>query len=236
MKDKNTLYERIYQQRNIRKILGERKYETYKELTKMNFGTNLLMLQLAEECSELSQACLKYVRTDSRNKPKGSKEEILDNFSKEVADVLLCIEMLEDMLDVDDIEKRREFKLERWNEGLLTRLGEDTRHETIKELRRCEMNFRNFNKDTEGVGKKVEKNILEKINTPGAEAKKEFIQTYESGMYVGKNVEDEKVILMNDNHHGMEIWIKHKEKPNWWEVVSYDKDGYQESVTYEHNK
>ncbi len=94
------------------------KYEMYKELVKMGIGTNLLMMQLAEECSELSQACLKYIRTNSKNEPKGTKEEILDNFSEEVADVLLCIELLDDMLDADDIESRCDFKLDRWVQRL----------------------------------------------------------------------------------------------------------------------
>ena len=34
----------------------------------------------------------------------------------------------------------------------------------------------------------------------------------------------------------MEIWTKHKEKPNWWEIVSYDEDGSQESVTYKSDR
>lgn len=101
------------------------KYEMYKELIKMDLGTNLLMLQLAEECSELSQSCLKYVRTNSKNEPKGTKEEILDNFSEEVADVLLCIELLDDMLDADDIESRCDFKLGRWMNRLHNSLCEE---------------------------------------------------------------------------------------------------------------
>ncbi len=68
------------------------------------------------------------------------------------------------------------------------------------------------------------------------EARKRFIQEVESGMYTGRNVEGEEVILINENHVGMEIWTRHKEKPNWWEVVHYDKEGYQEGVTYERSE
>lgn len=72
--------------------------------------------------------------------------------------------------------------------------------------------------------------VLAKLNT--SQGRKTFIDNIESGIYTGRNVEGEEVILMNENHVGMEIWTKHKEKPNWWEVVSYDEDGCQESVTY----
>ena len=65
-----------------------------------------------------------------------------------------------------------------------------------------------------------------------SQGRKVFIDNIESGIYTGRNVEGEEVILMNENRVGMEIWTKHKEKPNWWEVVSYDEDGFQESVSY----
>lgn len=80
----------------------------------------------------------------------------------------------------------------------------------------------------------VVQSVLAEMNT--VQGRKKFIDSFESGMYAGRNVEDEEVILMNENHVGMEIWTKHKEKPNWWEIVSYDKDGSQESVTYKSDR
>ncbi len=79
--------------------------------------------------------------------------------------------------------------------------------------------------------KKIRKSTLENFNIQ--EGRKEFIDAYGSGMYAGRNVEDEEVMVLNGKGVGMEIWTRHKEKPNWWEVVSYDKEGCQESVTYE---
>ena len=80
----------------------------------------------------------------------------------------------------------------------------------------------------------VVQSVLAEMDT--AKGRKKFIDSFESGMYAGRNVEDEEVILMNENHVGMEIWTKHKEKPNWWEIVSYDEDGSQESVTYKSDR
>jgi hypothetical protein len=76
----------------------------------------------------------------------------------------------------------------------------------------------------------VNKKILEKMNT--TEGKKQFIDNYESNMYAGWNVDGERVIVMNEQGSGMEIWTKHKEKLNWYEVVGYDENGIQEYVSY----
>ena len=76
----------------------------------------------------------------------------------------------------------------------------------------------------------IPREILERMNTP--QGRKHFIDNYESSMYVGKNVDGEEVIVMNEQGSGMEIWTKHKEKPNWYEVVGYDEDGIQEYVSY----
>ena len=76
----------------------------------------------------------------------------------------------------------------------------------------------------------INKGILEKMNT--TEGKKQFIDNYESSMYAGWNIDGERVIVMNEQGSGMEIWTKHKEKPNWYEVVGYDENGNQEYVNY----
>lgn len=59
-----------------------------------------------------------------------------------------------------------------------------------------------------------------------------FIQTMESNLYVGKNVDGEEVQVRLQQGEGMEIWTRHHAKPMWWEVVTFDEFGLQVSVTY----
>ena len=64
------------------------------------------------------------------------------------------------------------------------------------------------------------------------ENRAKFIREMESDLYVGKNVDGEEVQVRLQQGAGMEIWTRHHEKPRWWEVVSFDEYGFQESVTY----
>lgn len=66
------------------------------------------------------------------------------------------------------------------------------------------------------------------------EVRKKFIETVESGIYFGTNVEGEDVQVLVDRGKGMAVKTNHKEKPLWWEVVEYDSEGFQESVSYRH--
>ena len=75
------------------------------------------------------------------------------------------------------------------------------------------------------------KNLI-KLDT--AEQRKDFIQTTEPGVYTGLNVDDEEIMVLVDSKAGMIVKTIHTAKPNWYEVVYYDEDGYQEGVTYEH--
>lgn len=59
-----------------------------------------------------------------------------------------------------------------------------------------------------------------------------FINTMESDLYVGKNVDGDEVQVRLQKGVGIEIWTRHKEKPKWWEVVAFDELGFQVSVTY----
>lgn len=66
-----------------------------------------------------------------------------------------------------------------------------------------------------------------------AEERKKFISQTESGIYTGINVDGEEVVVIVQQFQGLEIKTHHKEKPKWYEVQSYDKEGYQESLSYE---
>ena len=74
-----------------------------------------LLIQLAEECAELSQACLKIVRVSGNNPPKGNLRDLDASFTEELADVQLCMAMLPHyMKDDEAIENIKEHKLNRW--------------------------------------------------------------------------------------------------------------------------
>lgn len=79
-------------------------------------GVENILCQLAEESSELSQACLKYRRAIKGLTPK-TKEEVIDNLVEEMADVLLNIEQIYYLLGNDiksKIENVQNFKGSRW--------------------------------------------------------------------------------------------------------------------------
>ena len=87
-------------------------------------GTKEMLIQLAEECSELSQACLKYVRYLNDVNPTFKTEDvILDNLHEEYADVRICLEELKDgkVIDVDKVvdwmQRKRDRIEERFSES-----------------------------------------------------------------------------------------------------------------------
>jgi len=63
--------------------------------------------------------------------------------------------------------------------------------------------------------------------------RKRFMSCVGEGLYAGHNIDGEEVIVCVGCDNGMTISTIHKEKPNWYEVVEYDEDGYQVSVSYE---
>ena len=81
-----------------------------------HLGPNEMLLQLAEECAELSQACLKMVRASKGLTPK-SVSECKDNLTEELNDVKVCMEMVESL--VPGLQARqqfyKEYKTERWH-------------------------------------------------------------------------------------------------------------------------
>lgn len=84
-------------------------------------GTPAMLEQTAEECIELSHACLKLARyLRGENKVYKTKEEIYSNLSEEIADVYICIdELLEaGVISQESIDSNIMTKLERMRKRL----------------------------------------------------------------------------------------------------------------------
>jgi hypothetical protein len=61
------------------------------------------------------------------------------------------------------------------------------------------------------------------LNFSDTKAVKEFIQNTESGMYTGRNVEGESIMILHDQGDGFEL---HTEQSNGWvRVNSYNEHG-----------
>lgn len=86
----------------------------------------IALLQLAEECSELSKAALKLNRKLGGFNPTPLTLEVAkSNLMEEIADVRVCLRNLENIygkLDTRDIER---LKIARWKARLEERLDED---------------------------------------------------------------------------------------------------------------
>lgn len=87
-------------------------------------GEDAAILQLAEECGELSQACSKMVRKRvfPQNPTPKTVEECEAAMNEEVADVLFCIEELvkAGIIDSEVVDEWYKKKQDRW----LTRISE----------------------------------------------------------------------------------------------------------------
>lgn len=71
-----------------------------------------ILIQLAEECTELSQVILKLVRkVDGRNPTPRSIDEIMENIKEELTDVKICLDTIGDKY-IDEFTYRS--KLDRW--------------------------------------------------------------------------------------------------------------------------
>ena len=86
-------------------------------------GVRTVLEQLVEECAELQQVCMKYIRKlDDTNPTPKTKESIIANMTEEVADVQLCIECLPSFIrNHNKIVQWKEYKIDRW----LQRLAEN---------------------------------------------------------------------------------------------------------------
>ena len=95
-------------------------------------GLPALLEQLAEECSELSQACLKYSRKlRGENPTPKTEQDCVVSLREEVSDVRLCIAQLDlaGLYDYTFVLNTMGDKLLRWHE----RLREAERDEEWKE-------------------------------------------------------------------------------------------------------
>ena len=85
---------------------------------------------------------------------------------------------------------------------------------------------------TQAINFMEEENVAEKpldVNEPEAVA--HFIAEHRSGIYAGKNVDGEKVVIMLDNKKGMNLLTY--QSNGWVRKNSFDKDGFSEGETFE---
>lgn len=90
-----------------------------------------VLAQLAEECSELGKAALKLRRViDGRNPTPVTIIEASENMAEEIADVLLCLEVIGFELDeLDGFKGIMDAKRKRWVTRLQEREGAGDRAE-----------------------------------------------------------------------------------------------------------
>lgn len=90
---------------------------------------SIIYEQLAEECSELAHISLKMARKLRGNNPTPmTKEEILEGLNEEIADVMLCIDiLLEDrqIMSHESVESIMIEKRQRWIQRLIDREKEN---------------------------------------------------------------------------------------------------------------
>ena len=80
--------------------------------------TSVLLVQAAEECSELAQACLKFARKiDGTNPTPKGYTELTASLIEEMADVYLSLSALQAKMRIDTKEIDSLFmqKLRRWS-------------------------------------------------------------------------------------------------------------------------
>ena len=81
------------------------------------YGKKYILRQMAEECCELAQAALKYIRADRKETPMRI-DEAIEHLTEEIADVRLMIDAVSATVlserDVDDVRAIKEQKFDRW--------------------------------------------------------------------------------------------------------------------------
>ena len=86
------------------------------------YGKEYMLRQMAEECSELAQAALKYIRADLKETPMRT-DEAIEHIVEEIADVSLMIDAVSATVlserDVDNVQAIKEQKLDRWKTRLI---------------------------------------------------------------------------------------------------------------------
>lgn len=83
-------------------------------------GKPATLEQLAEECSELSQAALKLARKYRGENPTPKPEALCRKaLTEEIADVMTCIEQLDKMVDWNEVDYIRHRKTARWMDRVM---------------------------------------------------------------------------------------------------------------------
>lgn len=75
------------------------------------------LIQLAEEASELAQACLKLVRVMDGDTPL-PEQYVRDNLIEEMADVSVCMTALQDIAPLSQVGEIITQKAQRWEDRL----------------------------------------------------------------------------------------------------------------------
>lgn len=89
------------------------------------------LLQLAEECGELSAAVLKFVMICRGSSPTPmSKIEVYDRIEEELTDLRVCLDVIGDQLWRSDLYA---FKINRWHDRLRKRRCRKNESQTEKD-------------------------------------------------------------------------------------------------------
>ena len=75
------------------------------------------LIQLAEEASELAQACLKLVRVMDGDTPL-PEQYVRDNLIEEMADVSVCMTALQDIAPLSQVGEIINQKAQRWEDRI----------------------------------------------------------------------------------------------------------------------
>ena len=86
------------------------------------YGKEYMLRQMAEECSERSQAALKCICAARRETPMRI-DEAIEHLTEEIADVRLMIDAVSatvlSVRDVDNVQAIKEQKLDRWKKRMI---------------------------------------------------------------------------------------------------------------------
>lgn len=89
-------------------------------MIKSKIGKPAVLEQLAEECCELAQISLKRARILRGENPTPKTITETDaNFLEEIADVLNCISVIADELDMNEVRNVQKKKLNRWKKRII---------------------------------------------------------------------------------------------------------------------
>ena len=88
----------------------------------------VMLEQLAEELTEAAHAALKLARKiRGENPTPKTMEQCKENFTEEISDVLLCVQVcsMADLFDVSDSDEIITKKINRWRTRLEEQYGKD---------------------------------------------------------------------------------------------------------------